>query len=81
MRSGVKMGLMRKRKRKKVKKPSLLSKILMVIGGVSVVDLMIYELYRREGYTHLQALAGTLEIGSIIGLAALVLIVFLIIKK
>ena len=53
----------------------------MVIGGVSVVDLMIYELYRREGYTHLQALAGTLEIGSIIGLAALVLIVFLIIKK
>ena len=53
----------------------------MVIGGVSVADLMIYEYYRREGYTHLQALAGTLEKGSIIGLAALVLIVFLIVKK
>ena len=68
-------------KKRKVKKPSLFSKILMVIGGVSVADLMIYEYYRREGYTHLQALAGTLGIGSYIGLAALVLIVFLIIKK
>ena len=68
-------------KKRKVKKPSLLSKVLMVIGGVSVADLMIYEYYRREGYTHLQALAGTLQKGIIIGIAALVLIVFLIFKK
>ena len=68
-------------KRKKIKIPSIFSKILMVIGGVSVVDLMIYEYYRREGYTHLQSLAATIEKGIIIGTVALVLIVFLIFKK
>jgi len=68
-------------KRKKIKIPSIFSKILMVIGGVSVADLMIYEYYRREGYTHLQALAETLQKGIIIGIAALVLIVFLVFKK
>ena len=68
-------------KRKKIKIQSIFSKILMVIAAVSVVDLMIYDYHRRAGYTHLQALAETLQKGIIIGIAALVLIVFIILKK
>lgn len=68
-------------KRKKIKIQSIFSKILMVIGAVSVVDLMIYDYHRKEGYTHLQALAETLQKGIIIGIAAIVLIVFLVFKK
>ena len=66
---------------KKIIMSSIFSKILMVIAAVSVVDLMIYDYHRKAGYTHLQAMAETLQKGIIIGIAAIVLIVFLVFKN
>jgi uncharacterized membrane protein (DUF485 family) len=69
-------------KKRKVKKQSLFSKILVVIGCFAVAVYFVYQYFiQYKGWTHVQALAGTLEQGIIIGIAALVLIVFLIFKK